>query len=105
MRLTRRNSAMFSIKPKLARPSAINLTLCILLPALIAMGAVGAGKPLQQGAQSLAPRAQAPTPLATLVREAERDNPQILAARRAWQAATQVPSQVSTLPDPQLTVQ
>lgn len=28
-----------------------------------------------------------------------------MAARREWQAATQVPSQVSTLPDPQITVQ
>ena len=48
---------------------------------------------------------QAPTPLSQLVKEAEENNPQILAARREWQAATQVPSQVSTLPDPQITVQ
>jgi cobalt-zinc-cadmium efflux system outer membrane protein len=46
-----------------------------------------------------------PTPLATLLDEAARNNPDILAARRGWQAATQVPSQVSTLPDPQVTVQ
>ncbi len=49
--------------------------------------------------------AAAPTPLARLVAEAAKDNPQIIAARRAWQAAEQVPSQVSTLPDPQVTVQ
>jgi outer membrane protein, heavy metal efflux system len=45
------------------------------------------------------------TPLQKLVNEAQQNNPQVLAARRAWQAASQVPSQVSTLPDPQVTVQ
>ena len=49
--------------------------------------------------------AKAATPLSQLVKEAEQNNPQILAARRGWQAATQVPSQVSTLPDPEVTVQ
>lgn len=44
-------------------------------------------------------------PLAKLIGEAERNNPRIIAARRAWQASTQVPSQASTLPDPQFTVQ
>ena len=43
--------------------------------------------------------------LAALIEEAEKNNPQILAAKHAWRAATQVPSQVSTLPDPQFTVQ
>ncbi len=45
------------------------------------------------------------TPLEDLLKEAERNNPQIQAARQAWQAAQQVPTQVSTLPDPQFTVQ
>ena len=49
--------------------------------------------------------AQGATPLAQLVQEAEKSNPQIMAARRSWQAATKVPSQVSTLPDPQINVQ
>jgi outer membrane protein, heavy metal efflux system len=49
--------------------------------------------------------AKAPTPLSQLVKEAEQNNPQILAARQEWQAATQVPSQVSTLPDPELMVE
>src|SRR5713101_4112597 len=49
--------------------------------------------------------ADIPTPLSSLLDEATRNNPDILAARRGWQAATQVPSQVSTPPDPQLTVQ
>lgn len=46
-----------------------------------------------------------PTPLAALLDEAARNNPQILAARDAWKAATLVPSQASTLPDPEFTVQ
>jgi outer membrane protein, heavy metal efflux system len=57
----------------------------------------------EQSAQ--AQPANAATPLSQLVKEAEQNNPQILAARRQWQAATQVPSQVSTLPDPQINVQ
>jgi cobalt-zinc-cadmium efflux system outer membrane protein len=49
--------------------------------------------------------ADLPTPLSALLDEATRNNPDILAARRGWQAATQVPSQVATPPDPQVTVQ
>ena len=49
--------------------------------------------------------ADLPTPLSALLDEATRNNPDILAARRGWQAATQVPSQVSTPPDPQVTLQ
>src|SRR6267143_2619399 len=45
------------------------------------------------------------TPLSELLAEAEENNPQIEAARRGWQAAKQVPTQVSTLPDPQFTLQ
>ena len=43
--------------------------------------------------------------LANLLAEAERNNPQIQAARHGWDAAKQVPTQVSTLPDPQIVVQ
>ena len=46
-----------------------------------------------------------PTPVFALLDEAVQNNPDILAARRAWQAATQIPPQVSTMPDPQVTVQ
>src|ERR1700682_6645648 len=49
--------------------------------------------------------ADRPIPLSALLDEATRNNPDILAARRGWQAATQIPSQVSTPPDPQVTVQ
>src|SRR5713226_9712256 len=50
-------------------------------------------------------QAQAVTPLAELLREAEQNNPQILAARQGWQSAQQVPTQVSTLPDQQFLLQ
>ena len=43
--------------------------------------------------------------LRELVHEADQNNPQIQAARQGWQAAKQVPSQVSTLPDPQFNLQ
>ena len=45
------------------------------------------------------------TPLSELLAEAEKNNPQIEAARQGWQAAKQVPTQVSTLPDPQFNLQ
>ena len=47
----------------------------------------------------------APTPLSELLMEAEKSNPEIEAARQNWQAAKQVPTQISTLPDPQFTLQ
>ncbi len=43
--------------------------------------------------------------LSDLLDEARQNNPDILAARRAWQASAQIPSQVSTMPDPTVTVQ
>jgi len=48
---------------------------------------------------------QAVTPLSELLAEGQQNNPQIAAARHGWEAAKQVPSQVSTLPDPQFTAQ
>lgn len=52
-----------------------------------------------------APSTAQPTKLADLLAEAERNNPEIQAARHAWQSAQQVPTQVSTLPDPQFVLQ
>lgn len=46
-----------------------------------------------------------PTPLATLISEAQSSNTQISAADHAWKAATHVAQQATTLPDPQFTVQ
>jgi outer membrane protein TolC len=67
--------------------------------------ALSVGAPTEPAQQQQVNQAGMPTPLAKLIEEAERNNPQILAARHAWRAETQVPSQVSTLPDPQITVQ
>ena len=78
-------------------------SLAVALPVLISVPAKAAQATVQLS-QNLQP-AKTATPLSQLVKEAEQNNPQILAARRQWQAATQVPSQVSTLPDPQVTVQ
>lgn len=46
-----------------------------------------------------------PTPLAQLVSEAQSSNTQISVADHAWKAATHVAQQVTTLPDPQFTIQ
>jgi outer membrane protein TolC len=46
-----------------------------------------------------------PTPLATLISEAQSNNTQLSAADHAWKAATHVAQQVTTPPDPQFTVQ
>jgi outer membrane protein TolC len=43
--------------------------------------------------------------LPELLAEAAHNNPDIAAAARAWRAAAQIPTQVSTMPDPQITVQ
>src|SRR6266851_334476 len=47
----------------------------------------------------------AATPLAKLVGEAEQSNPEIQAAQHTWKAATNVPKQVSALPETQLFIQ
>lgn len=57
------------------------------------------------GAEHSSPGSPPPVPLKRLLQEAEHDNPRIIAAERAWQAAAKVPSQVSALPDPEFTVQ
>jgi cobalt-zinc-cadmium efflux system outer membrane protein len=81
----------------------------ILLAALAVALAAGQQTSATLSASTSPPQAEpstAPsTPLAKLVEEAQRNNPEVLAAQRAWQAAAQVPSQVSTLPDPQVMVQ
>jgi len=59
-----------------------------------------------------APRARAQdapagtaTQLTDLLTEAEKNNPQIQAARHSWQSAKQIPTQAATLPDPQVVLQ
>jgi cobalt-zinc-cadmium efflux system outer membrane protein len=55
--------------------------------------------------ESISSHAGTVTPLSDLLAEAEKNNPQIEAARQGWQAAKQVSTQVSTLPDPQFNLQ
>ena len=55
-------------------------------------------------AQQSAPPGE-PSRLSELLAEAERNNPQIQAARHGWDSAKQSPPQVSTLPDPQFALQ
>jgi outer membrane protein, heavy metal efflux system len=57
------------------------------------------------GQESMPQHAETPTPLAQVLQEAERNNPEIQAARQGWKAAQQVPTQASTLPDPQFQLQ
>src|SRR2546423_14483179 len=53
----------------------------------------------------IAEHAGTPTPLRALVQEAEQKNPQIAASFHAWQASRNIPTQVSALPETQLSVQ
>jgi cobalt-zinc-cadmium efflux system outer membrane protein len=46
-----------------------------------------------------------PAKLRDLLIEAEKNSPQIQAARHGWQSAQEIPTQVATLPDPQVVLQ
>ena len=70
---------------------------------VVLLSAIFAGHAFAQ--EAVPPHTGAVTPLAELAAEAEKNNPQIEAARQGWQAAKQVSTQVSTLPDPQFTLQ
>src|SRR5437016_194792 len=70
---------------------------------VILLSAVLAGKVFAQESRSSHPGTV--TPLSELLAEAEKNNPRVEAARQGWQAAKQVPTQVSTLPDPQFNLQ
>src|SRR5579872_257110 len=82
----------------------------LLFPLLMAAGRAVGQEPIN-GAVQIAPTSQehahseTVTLLQDLLAEAEQNNPQIKAAQQGWQSAKQVPSQVSTLPDPQINVQ
>ena len=73
-----------------------------ILRALLFVTAIGRGAFAQEPAPQ---HEHVIVPLADLLQEAEKNNPQIEAARHGWEAAKQVPTQVSTLPDPQFTLQ
>jgi cobalt-zinc-cadmium efflux system outer membrane protein len=70
---------------------------------VVLLSAIFAGHAFAQ--ESVPPHTVAVTSLVELVAEAEKNNPQIEAARQSWQATKQVPTQVSTLPDPQFQIQ
>ncbi len=70
---------------------------------LLLFAALGGGTAVAQEPTSW--HAEVATPLSELLAEAEKNNPQIEVARHGWEAAKQVPTQVSTLPDPQFTLQ
>jgi outer membrane protein TolC len=70
---------------------------------VILLSAGLAGSTLAQ--ESVSSHTGANTLLSDLLAEAEKNNPQIEAVRQGWRAAKQVPTQVSTLPDPQFTLQ
>jgi outer membrane protein, heavy metal efflux system len=76
----------------------ITTNLLAVLFSVVLVGASFGQEPMPQ-------HAQAATPLADILQEAELNNPQIQAARQGWKAARQVPTQVSTLPDPQFQLQ
>jgi outer membrane protein, heavy metal efflux system len=78
--------------------AALIRSLCVILLSVVSAGNVFAQ-------ESVPSHAAAVTSLSELLAEAEKNNPQIEAARRGWEAAKQVPTQVSTLPDPQFTLQ
>src|SRR5450755_1960099 len=58
---------------------------------------------LARAQEALSP--EQPTNLTDLLAEVETSNPQLQAARHGWDAAKQLPTQVSTLPDPQFVLQ
>jgi len=70
---------------------------------VILLSVVSAGNVFAQ--ESVPSHAGAVTPLSDLLAEGEKNNPQIEAARHGFEAAKQVPTEVSTLPDPQFTLQ
>jgi len=78
--------------------SRLRPTLC----AVLLFSIFGKATPAQEPAEQ---HAQAVTSLTDLLQEAEKNNPQIEAARQSWLATKQVPTQVSTLPDPQFQIQ
>src|SRR5260370_7090034 len=68
-------------------------TLC----ALLLLAALGKGAFAQESAP---PHAYVVTPLADLLQEAEKNNPQIQPARQPCQPAKHAPTQFSPIPDP-----
>jgi outer membrane protein, heavy metal efflux system len=92
------SSTMRSIRTTRVLFGFVTTNLLALLFSVVLVGA-------SFGQESMPQQAQSATPLADILREAEQNNPQIQAARQGWKAAQQIPTQVSTLPDPQFQLQ
>jgi outer membrane protein, heavy metal efflux system len=92
---------MFSIAKRNLTARLSRAVLSRSISALLLFPAVGGAAFAQEPAPT---HAGTSTPLSELLAEAEKNNPQIEAARHGWEAAKQV-TQVSTLPDPQFTLQ
>lgn len=70
---------------------------------MFAVAVVSSGAPPLKAQQEVS--RSGPAKLADLLAEAESNNPQIQAAKQEWQSMRQMPTQVATLPDPQLALQ
>ena len=70
-----------------------------VLAVVVALGGASSGI-AQQGAPK-----NEPAKLADLLDEAGRNNPQVHAAEQEWHSMQQMPTQVATLPDPQVALQ
>jgi cobalt-zinc-cadmium efflux system outer membrane protein len=85
------------------------LRLCISLVLAPGTLVLAQGPPDAASAENNPLRAPVSTrvgvPLEDLLKEAEANNPQLRAAKQAWDAAKLAPSQVSVLPDPQFQLQ
>ena len=101
-------SATCRVTPKCPKPSLCFAVLLLLLfvNATRVFGQERMGSPVQvETPPQEHTHVEAATSLQDLLIEAERNNTQIETARHAAEAAKQIPSQVSTLPNPQFTVQ
>ena len=62
-------------------------------------------QPAAAAPTGMARRSTPATPIAQLIKEAERNNPEISVAYHGWQAVSHVPKQASALPETQLSLQ
>src|SRR5213594_2696217 len=86
------------------------ITAALFVGTLALAGSVAAQEPSSSQrpvpeSPAMAEHTAAPTSLRELIQEAEQKNPQIAASFHGWQAARNVPKQVSALPETQLSVQ
>src|SRR6185437_15795441 len=99
-------SALRGLKPLALSPiAALGLACIALTLSPVVFGQVQSESDKQTLTTQTSAHSETTVSLQDLLNEAEEKNPQIQAARQAWQSAEQVPRQVSALPDPQAVVQ